>query len=292
MSAAAHRSSRAAPGAPMAAVAEKGVHPTAVVHPSATLDPTVQLGPYAVIGEDVVLGAGTVVGAHAVVEFATLGKNNRLFPGCYVGGAPQDLKYAGERTQVLIGDRNTIRELCQINRGTKASGRTVVGSDNLLCAYTHVAHDCVIGSRVVLVSFAALAGHVEIQDFCVLSAHVGVHQFVRIGRMAMIAAGAGVGKDVPPFCTAQGERATLRGLNVVGLRRSGMAPDQVKAVRRAYRELFLAGETLDAALSRLKDPAAPPPVQLMLQFIEAGLKGRGITRPASGAAAEEAEVAA
>lgn len=268
------------------------VHPTAIVHPTAKLHPSVAVGPYAVVGEDCEIDEGTTIGAHAVVEFAKVGKNNRLFPGCFVGTAPQDLKYAGERTQVVIGDRNTIREMCQINRGTKASGRTVVGSDNLLCAFTHVAHDCVIGSRVVLVSFAALAGHVEVQDFCVLSAHVGVHQFVRIGRMAMISAGAKVGKDVPPFCTAQGDRATLRGLNVVGLRRSGLPPDQVKAVRRAYRALFLAGDTLDAALIGLKDPSQPPPVQLLLQFIEAGLKGRGITRPASGAAAEEAELAA
>lgn len=263
------------------------IHDTAVIHPTAKLDPTVQIGPYAVIGENVEIGAGTSVGPHAVVEHARIGRDNRLFAGCYVGTAPQDLKYAGEPALLIMGDRNTVREAVTLNRGTKASGKTVIGSNCLFCAFTHVAHDCRIGDNVIMVSLAALAGHVEVGDGCVLSAHVGVHQFVHIGRMAMIAAGSGVGKDVPPFCTVQGDRARLRGLNVIGLRRSGLPRDDVKAIREAYRALFLSGEPLDASLARLKAGSPPAPVSEMIAFIERAHTGRGIIMPAAGAKEED-----
>jgi UDP-N-acetylglucosamine acyltransferase len=216
-----------------------GVHATAIVHESAKLHPSVEIGPYAVIGEGVTIGEGTSVGAHAVVEYAEIGKNNRIFHHASVGTAPQDLKFEGEVAPLVMGDNNTVREYCQLNRGTKASGATRIGSNCLFCAFTHVAHDCVIGNHVIMVSFAALAGHVELGDGCVLSAHVGVHQFVRVGHGVMLSAGAKVGKDVPPFCMAQGDRAVLRGVNVVGLRRSKLSSSDVKAVRRAYRDMFL-----------------------------------------------------
>ncbi|MFH2202498.1 MAG: acyl-ACP--UDP-N-acetylglucosamine O-acyltransferase [Elusimicrobiota bacterium] len=263
------------------------IHPTAIIDPSARLHPSVQVGPYAVIGEDVEIGEGTTIGSHAVIEYARIGKNNRIFPGCFLGTAPQDLKYAGERALLIMGDNNTVREAVQMNRGTKATGKTVIGSNCLFCAFTHVAHDCVIGNNVIMVSFAALAGHVELADYCVLSAHVGIHQFVRVGRMVMISAGSKVGKDIPPFCTAQGDRAKLRGLNVVGLRRSKLPRDVVKAVRGAYRTLFLSGQPIEAALAQLKASSPPPPVQDMIQFIEAAQKGRGITRPGDVKSEEE-----
>lgn len=267
------------------------IHPTAIVDPKAKIDPTAKIGPYAVIGEDVEIGAGTSVGPHAVVEFARIGKNNRLFSGCYVGTAPQDLKYAGEHGLTILGDNNTVREGVTLNRGTKASGKTQIGSNCLFCAYAHVAHDCVIGNNVIMVSFAGLAGHVELGDYTVLSAHVGLHQFVHVGKMVMISAGSKVGKDIPPFCVAQGDRAKLRGLNVVGLRRSGLPREVVKAIREAYRTLFISGQPMEAALAQVRAGTPPPPVVEMLDFIERARKGRGLTMPPSSGEKEQEEVA-
>lgn len=263
------------------------VHKTAIVHPSAKLHPSVTIGPYAIIGEDVEIGEGSSVGPHAVVEFARIGKNNRLFSSCYVGTAPQDLKYKGEHGLTIMGDNNTVRECVTLNRGTAASGKTVIGSNCLFCAYAHVAHDCRIGDNVIMVSFSALAGHVELDDYCVLSAHVGIHQFVRVGKMVMASAGSGIGKDVPPFCTVQGNRAKLRGLNIVGLRRAKLPRDVVKAIKDAYRALFLSGETMNAAVAKLKASSPPPPVQEMIQFVEVAQKNRGVTLPETGAKQEE-----
>ncbi|MFC1679618.1 acyl-ACP--UDP-N-acetylglucosamine O-acyltransferase [Elusimicrobiota bacterium] len=263
------------------------IHETAIVHASAKLHPSVEIGPYAIIGEDVEIGEGTTVGPHAVVEFARIGKNNRLFSSCFVGTAPQDLKFAGEHGLTVMGDNNIVRECVTLNRGTKASGETVIGSNCLFCAYAHVAHDCRIGNNVIMVSFSALAGHIELGDYCVLSAHVGIHQFVRIGRMAMASAGALIGKDVPPYCIAQGDRAALRGLNVVGLRRSGLPREVVKAIKEAYRAMFLSGDTVEAAIGKLKGSSQPPPAQEMIAFVEAALKGRGVTMPAAAGKTEE-----
>ncbi|MDE2290832.1 MAG: acyl-ACP--UDP-N-acetylglucosamine O-acyltransferase [Elusimicrobia bacterium] len=261
------------------------VHPTAVVHPSAKLDPSVEVGPYAVIGEDVVMGPGCVVGAHAHVEFTHMGEGNRLLPGCFVGGPPQDLKYQGERTRLVMGDRNTVRESATLNRGTAASGETRIGSDCLFMAYSHVAHDCRIGDHVIVANCAPFAGHVEVGDYTVIGGLAAVHQFTRIGRFCMVGGGSMVGKDIPPYCTCQGDRATLRGLNLLGMRRAGMHRDHVAAVKEAYRTLFLSGVPQEAALAQLKGSNPPPPVVEMIEFVE-GSK-RGIMRPATGAQAEE-----
>ena len=261
------------------------VHPTAVIHPTAKIDPAAVIGPYAIIGEGSVIGAGTSVGAHAVVEFATLGKNNRLHPGCYVGTAPQDLKYAGVNTRLLMGDANTVRECVTLNRGTSATGETRIGSGCLFMAYSHVAHDCHIGNGVILVNSVGVAGHVEIGDHTVIGGISGVHQFVRIGRMCMIGGGSMVSKDVPSFCTAQGDRATLRGLNLIGLRRSSLPRETVRAIKNAYRILFLSGQPLETALAELKTPEAPPEIQELIHFIESSK--RGVLRPTAGAQAEE-----
>jgi UDP-N-acetylglucosamine acyltransferase len=261
------------------------VHPTAIVDPSARIDPTATVGPYAVIGPQAVIGPRCAVGPHAVVEHVRMGADNRIHAGAFVGTAPQDLKYQGEKTVLIMGDRNIVRECVTLNRGTAATGETRIGSNCLFMAYTHVAHDCRVGDHVILANCVALAGHVEAGDYSVFGGFAGLHQFVRVGRCVMVGAGAMVAKDVPSFCTCQGDRATLRGLNLIGMRRVGLGREAVKAIKDAYHTLFLSGLTQENALADLKASSPPPEVQEMVRFIE-GSK-RGITRPATGAVLEE-----
>lgn len=263
----------------------ENIHPAAVVHPSAKLHPTVKVGPYAIIGEHVTIGEGTTIGAHAVVENTTMGKNNRLFPGCFVGLAPQDLKYAGEKTMLIMGDNNTVRECVTLNRGTTASGETRIGNNCLFMAYTHVAHDCRVGNNVIIANGSPLAGHVTVGDFTVIGGNSAVHQYTRIGSFVMIGGGSMVGKDIPSFCNCQGDRATLRGLNLLGMRRAGLGREIVSAIKDAYQTLFLSGLPLNEALARVKEGNPPQQVLEMAAFIE-GSK-RGVMRPAAAAQAEE-----
>lgn len=259
------------------------IHPAAVVDPSAKVDPSAEVGPYAIVGPGAVVGPRTRIGAHAVVEHATLGADNLLHPGCYVGTAPQDLKYAGEPTRLVMGDKNVVRECVTINRGTaQGGGVTTIGSNCLFMAYSHVAHDCVIGDNVVVVNSVALAGHVHVGDYAVLGGICAVHQYVRIGRFAMLGGGAMVGQDVLPFATAQGDRAVMRGLNLLGLRRGGFGREAVSALKEAYRTLFLSGLPQAEALARLKAGSPGKEVQEWIAFIESAGK-RGVTRPAAGA---------
>jgi UDP-N-acetylglucosamine acyltransferase len=195
------------------------------------------------------------------------------------------LKYAGEKTRLIMGDNNTVRETATLNRGTTATGETRIGSNCLIMAYAHVAHDCRIGNNVILVNSVALAGHVDIGDYAVLGGMCAVHQFTRIGTFSMISGNAMCGKDILPFCTAQGDRATLRGLNVVGLRRSGLPRPTIAAIREAYKTLFLRGLTQENALAELKSVPQPKEVEMMLQFIETSK--RGITRALAKTEAEE-----
>lgn len=269
----------------MSAGVAEGIHPTAVIHPSAKLDPSVKVGPHAVIGEDVTIGAGSSIGAHVVVERATLGKNCRLYPGCFVGTAPQDLKYKDEPTRLVMGDNCTVRECVTLNRGTTATGETRIGNNCLFMAYSHVAHDCRVGNGVILVNCVPLAGHVEVGDFAVLGGLSAVHQFVRIGRFVMASGGSMIGKDVPPFCTCQGDRATLRGLNNVGLRRSGMTRETIGAIKDAYKTLYMSGLLLADALKKLQASGGPAEVLEMAAFIERSK--RGVMRPAGGSETEE-----
>lgn len=255
------------------------VHPSAVIDLSAKIHPSVKIGPYAVIGEDVVIGEGTTIGAHAHIEFTHMGKGNRIFPGAYVGGAPQDLKYAGEHALLIMGDNNKVRETVTLNRGTSASGETRIGSDCLFMAYSHVAHDCRVGDHVIMANSVALAGHIEVGDYAVLGGICAVHQFSRIGRFAMIGGGAMVGLDVPPFCTAQGDRATLRGLNILGLRRAGLKPDVIRALKEAYKRLYFSGRPMESVLPELLAEGNPKEVVEMAAFISSSK--RGVTRPAS-----------
>ena len=255
------------------------VHSTAVVHPEARLHESVEVGPFAVIGPKVKLGAGTTVGPHAVIEGDTqIGARNRIFQFAAIGAVPQDLKYAGEATRLEIGDENTVREFATLHIGTAGGGGvTRVGHKNLFMAYSHVAHDCQIGNGCILANSAALAGHVEIGDQVILGGLSAVHQFTRIGQHAFIAGGAMVAMDVPPYCTAQGDRAELAGLNTVGLARSGYSEEQIDRIKDAYRILFRSKLGLNEALAKLKaEHGGQAEIDVLLEFIS-GSK-RGLTR--------------
>lgn len=260
------------------------IHPTAVIDPSAKIDPTAEIGPFAIIGPETVIGARTKIGAHTVVEHATLGADNILHPGCYVGTPPQDLKYAGEKTRLVMGDKNVVRECVTINRGTaQGGGLTKIGSNCLFMACSHVAHDCVVGDGVIIVNAVLLAGHVHIGEMAVLGGSCAIHQFTRIGRLAMLGGGSMNGQDVLPFANTQGDRATMRGINMLGLKRAGVPPESRSALKNAYKTLFLSGLTQADALARLKAGGKPDPiVQEWIDFIESAGK-RGYMRPAVGA---------
>jgi len=255
------------------------IHPTAVVHPSARLDPTARIGPYAVIGEDVTLGPRVSVGPHAVVEFAEVGEGCQIHAGAFVGTAPQDLKYRGERTKLILGPGCVAREAVTLNRGTAATGVTRIGSRCLFMAYSHVAHDCVIGSEVILANSVAVAGHCEVGDWAIIGGMVGLHQFVRVGKLAMIGAGAMVPLDIPPYSLAWGDRARLSGLNLIGLRRRGFNQAAIKELKTAYREIFSSTATLKEHLARLLETEQPAPVKEFLHFIQESQ--RGICRPSA-----------
>jgi UDP-N-acetylglucosamine acyltransferase len=227
---------------------------TAIIDPKAELDSDVEVGPYSVIGAGVVLGKGTKVHAHAVIEGrTTLGAHNTIFQFASVGSIPQDLKYKGEPSELVIGDRNTIREYASLNPGTAGGGMvTRIGNDNLLMMYCHIAHDCTLGDRNIIANGATLGGHVVVEDFVIVGGLVGIHQFVRIGSGAILGAGSMVSKDVPPFCNATGDRATLHGLNIEGLRRRGFDKAKIDSLRRAYRLIFQSKLKTRDALARVR----------------------------------------
>lgn len=255
------------------------IHPTAIIHPTAKIDPTAKVGPYAVIGEDTVLGPRVSVGPHAVVEFADIGEACTIFSGAYVGTAPQDLKYRGEKTRLSLGPGCVVRESATLNRGTAATGITKIGARCLFMAYSHVAHDCIIGNEVILANSVAVAGHCEVGDWCVIGGMVGLHQFVRVGKLAMIGAGAMVPLDIPPYALAWGDRARLSGLNLIGLRRRGFAPDVVKDIKKVYFELFDGSAPMKERLEQLLAQKRSEPVQEFLSFVKAS--PRGVCRPST-----------
>jgi len=233
------------------------VHSTAVVHAQAELE-EVEIGPFAVIGPRVRIGAGSVIGAHTVIDGrTTIGKRNRIFPYCAIGGVPQDKKYAGEPTQLVIGDDNTIREFCTINLGTvQDQGVTRIGSSNWIMAYAHVAHDCVVGDQTIMANNAQLAGHVLIGDWAIIGGMCGVHQFVRIGAHAMCGAGSTLLQDLPPFVTCSGNPADAHGINTEGLKRRGFTADTIAALRRAYKVVYKEGRTITDACGVLEQMVA------------------------------------
>lgn len=255
------------------------IHPTAVVSPGAELHESVEVGPYTVIGPKVRIGAGTVVGPHAVIEGrTTIGQNNRIFQFASVGAVPQDLKYRGEDTELVLGDGNTVREFVTLNIGTAGGGgATRIGNKNLFMANSHVGHDSVVGNGCIIANSAALAGHVTLEDHVHFGGLAAVHQFTRIGRHAFISGGAMVTMDVPPYCTAQGDRAELAGLNTVGMQRAGYTPEQIQRIKDAYRILFRSKLGLNEALARARaEVGGHPEVDHFLDFV--ARSERGVTR--------------
>jgi UDP-N-acetylglucosamine acyltransferase len=250
------------------------IHPTAVVDPSARIGANVEIGAYSVIGADVEIGEGTRIGAHCTIEGPTrIGRDNRFHGHAAIGGDPQDKKFDGERTELVIGDRNVFREFATINRGTgQGGGATRIGDDNWFLSYVHVAHDCQVGNGCVFSNNATLAGHVEIGDFVILSGFTGVHQFCRIGAHAFVGMGAFVNGDVPPFVmVAQEGYGRPRGVNAEGLKRRGFDGERIAAIKRAYRALYVSGAKLDEAKQQLATLAqGSADVRDVLDFIERG----------------------
>ncbi|MGJ3247096.1 MAG: acyl-ACP--UDP-N-acetylglucosamine O-acyltransferase [Elainellaceae cyanobacterium] len=249
------------------------IHPTAVIHPGARLHSTVQVGAYAVIGEKVDVGANTVIGPHVVLDgWTEIGEGNHIFAGAAIGTEPQDLKYDGHLNLVKIGDGNRIREYVTVNRATRAGEATTIGNDNLLMAYAHVAHNCVIDDQVIIANGVALAGHVRIESQARISGLVGVHQFVHIGRLAMIGGMSRIDRDVAPYMMIEGNPARVRSLNQVGLQRAGIADHDdgktFQVLKKAFRILYRSGLTLTDALEQLEMLPDSEPIRHLRQFLK------------------------
>jgi UDP-N-acetylglucosamine acyltransferase len=262
-----------------------GIHPTAIIDPLAELHSSVSIGPYTVIGPHVKVGAGTTIGAHCVIEGrTTIGADNRIFQFNSLGAIPQDKKYAGEPCELVIGDRNTIREFCTFNIGSPGGiGVTRVGDDNWIMAYVHLAHDCVVGSHTIFANNTQLAGHVEVGDWVMLGGFTVVHQFVRVGAHSMTAMCSLLFADLPPFVMSQGQPAQARSMNFEGLRRRGFSPDRIAAVKAMHKALYRDDLTLDLARQQIatltdKYPESSPDVAMMLSFLEQASPQRGIVR--------------
>jgi UDP-N-acetylglucosamine acyltransferase len=256
------------------------IHPTALVDPSAELDGSVSVGPYTVIGPHVRIGANTAIGAHCVIEGrTTIGTDNRIFQFNSIGAIPQDKKYAGEPTELRIGNHNTIREFCTFNLGVPgAGGLTTVGDHNWIMAYTHIAHDCHVANHTTLANNTTLAGHVHLADWVTVGGLTGIHQFVSVGAHAMVGFASAVTQDVPPFMLVDGNPLAVRGLNLVGLKRRDFSPARISAAKQMHRLLYRQGLTLDAARAGIDALAAEFPdaagdVEMMGRFLAAAARG-------------------
>jgi UDP-N-acetylglucosamine acyltransferase len=256
------------------------IHPTAIVEPGAELDAGVSVGAYSIVREHVRIGAGSSIGPHCVIEGrTTIGRDNRIFQFCSIGAVPQDKKYAGEPTELFIGDHNTIREFCTLNLGTAQDGGvTRLGSDNWLMAYVHIAHDCQVGDKTILANNATLAGHVHVGDWVIIGGLTGVHQFVKIGAHAMAGFASAISQDVPPFMMVDGNPLAVRGFNVEGLRRRGFGAERIAAVKQMHRLLYRSGLTLVQAQEAIAALAAEVPmaaadVAMMGDFLARATRG-------------------
>ena len=256
------------------------IHPTAIIEPGAELDDTASVDAYSVVRAHVRIGAGTTIGPHCVIEgHTTIGRDNRIFQFCSIGAVPQDKKYAGEPTELQIGDRNTIREFCTFNIGVpQAGGITRVGSDNWVMAYTHIAHDCEVGHHTTLANSTTLGGHVHLGDWVTIGGLVGIHQFVKIGAHAMVGFGSAVTQDVPPYMMVDGNPLAVRGFNVEGLRRRGFGPERIAAVKQMHRLLYRNGLTFEAARAAIDvlaidAPEAAGDIASMSKFLAHATRG-------------------
>lgn len=251
------------------------IHPSAVVHPQAQIGSGCEIGPYCIIGEHVTLGEGCKLHSHVVVEGHTrLGRGNEIFPFAAIGMKTQDLKWKGGVTRLEIGDQNVFREGVTVHSATSDGGTTVIGSNNLLLIYAHVAHDCVLGNHIIMSGFAGLAGHVVVDDHAVLSGYVAVHQFCRIGKLSMVGGCSKVRQDIPPFMMADGNPAEACTINKVGLERHGLSEEAINALRQAYKIIFREGLTVSNALAKIEKELPPlPEVQHLVEFIRASDRG-------------------
>ena len=255
------------------------IHPTAIVDSNAELGSDVNVGPYTVISGDVKIGSGTTIGSHSTIDsYSDIGPNCEIYPHVSIGAPPQAIRYKGEKTITKIGQGSIIREFATIHRGTAfGEGLTEVGEENFLMAYTHIAHDCRTGKRVIMANNATLAGHITIGDYVTIGGLTAIHQFVRIGDYAYVGGKSALVKDIIPFVIAAGDRAKLHGINKVGLRRMGFSEETIMAIKKAYRILFRLGLTINEAMERLAAQGPlDPMVELMLSFIKS--TERGITR--------------
>ena len=254
------------------------LHPTAIIHPGAELGEGCEVGPYCIIGPRVRLGPGCRLHSHVVIDGDTrLGRQNEVFPFATLGTRTQDLKWRGGETRVEIGDHNTFREYVTVHAATQEGEATVIGSHNNLLAYTHVAHDCRLGNHIIMSNLAQIAGHVTIEDGAILGGMSAIHQFARVGRLAMVAACTPVRQDVAPFMLVTGDPAQTLKANVIGLERAGLSPEAIRALNQAYRILFREGLSIPNALARLEtELAASPEVQHLIQFVRSS--ERGVTK--------------
>jgi UDP-N-acetylglucosamine acyltransferase len=247
------------------------IHSTAIISPGAELAEDIKVGPYSIIDADVQIGAGTEIGSHVIIKGATeIGDNNRILQFASIGEDPQDKKYAGEKTRLVIGDGNTIREFCTLNRGTaQGIGVTRIGNNNWLMAYVHVAHDCDIGNEAIFANNSSLAGHVSVGDYVIFGGFSGAHQFCRVGAHSFIGNNAAVTRDVPPYIMVSGQPAVPRGVNSKGLKRRGFNSDQVKNIKEAFRLLYRLGLRLEEARDRITELAADrEELRIFAEFLE------------------------
>ncbi len=254
------------------------IHPTAIVSPKAKLADSVSVGPFSIISDNVAIGADTKIGSHCVIEGNTaIGKGCEIFTGAVVGSRPQDLKFKGEKVFLEIGDNNIIREYCTLNPGTQEGGKTFIGDNNLLMAYSHIAHDCRVGNGCVLANNSTLAGHVTIEDKAVIGGIVAIHQFVRIGMLSIVGGCSKVVQDIPPFSTCDGHPARLYGLNLTGLRRKGVSKDSIKQIGQAFKIFFNSGLSVKHALERVeKELEKTEEISYLVNFAKSS--ERGLTR--------------
>jgi UDP-N-acetylglucosamine acyltransferase len=252
------------------------IHSTAIISPDAQLEEGVEIGPYVVIGSDVKIGKNTVIGPHTVIDrYTHIGEGCNIFHFCSIGASPQDLKFGGEKTRVVIGNFNTIREYVSIHRGTSAGiGTTIVGDNNLIMAYVHIAHDCKLSNNIIISNSTGMAGHVHVEDHATIAPMCGIHQFCRIGAHCMIGGLSAVVKDIPPYTLAQGNHAKLFGLNLVGLKRRNFSEKTIKAIKDAYRIIFRSDLLLEAALKKAQDEVENiPEVNHLIKFIKESTRG-------------------
>ncbi|RKU23979.1 acyl-[acyl-carrier-protein]--UDP-N-acetylglucosamine O-acyltransferase [Candidatus Poribacteria bacterium] len=266
---------------------ETNIHPTAIISPKATLEEGVKIGPYSLISEDVYIGRGTVIGPHVQIEkWTTIGEECKIFFGATIGNESKDLKYGGWRSYVKIGNRNILREYVSISRSTFEEGATTVGDNNLLMNWVNIAHDSIVGNRTIMANFVSLAGHVVIEDDVRLGAHAALHQYVRVGKMAMAGGFSKIVQDIPPFMLSAGQPARVRSLNRIGIRTSRINPlsqltsETLAELKKAFRILFRSGLPLKHAVARVKEELeATPEVEYLLEFIEASKRGIGFSQP-------------